>query len=475
MPYDDLRGFLHGLERAGQLLRITDQVMPEPDIAAAGNAACRLGEHAPALYFDNVAGFTSARIAMNVHGSWANHALALDLPKETGTRDQVDEFIRRWERFPVAPQWRDDPPWAEHSRDGDDVNIFEVLPLVRLNDGDGGFYLDKAAVVSCDPQDPDDVGKQNVGIYRLQVTGRRTLGLQPVPMHDIAQHLRKAEEVGEDLPVAIALGNEPVISIVASAPLRYDQNEYEMAGALRGAPAPIVRAPLTGLPVPWGSEVVLEGVVEGRRRELEGPFGEFTGHYSGVRRMAVVRVDRISYRTDPILEHLYLGMPWTEIDYLMAVNTCVPLYQQLKVDFPEVRAVNAMYTHGLVVIVSTAVRYGGFAKAVGARVLTLPHGLGYAATVIMVDEEVDPFNLPQVMWALSTKMNPAGDLVRLPNMSALELLPQSQQRGIIDKLVIDATTPVEPDRRGNYTNPVRDLPEMEQWLERLRHLMAAQR
>ncbi|MEW1826993.1 non-oxidative hydroxyarylic acid decarboxylases subunit C [Streptomyces sp. NPDC088196] len=470
MAHDDLRSFLDTLEREGQLLRITEQVLPEPDVAAAANAAARMGEAAPALYFDNVSGFDNARIAMNVHGSWANHALALGLPKTTGTKDQVDEFIARWAKFPVKPEWRDNPPWAANSVEGDDVNIFGILPLLRLNDGDGGFYIDKAAIVSKDPDDPENSGKQNVGIYRIEVQGRRKLAIQPGPVHDIGLHLRKAEERGEDLPIAITLGNDPVISIVASTPMAYDENEYEMAGALRGAPAPIVKAPLTELPVPWGSEVVIEGVIEGRKREIEGPFGEFTGHYSGGRNMPVIRIDRISYRTDPVFEHLYLGMPWTEIDYLMAPNTCVPLYEQLKKDFPEVRAVNAMYTHGLVIIVSTEKRYGGFAKAVGMRVLTTPHGLGYAATVIVVDEDVDPFNLPQVMWALSTKMNPGDDLIVVPNLSLMELAPQSNTPGVSAKLIIDATTPVEPDNRGNYGNQVRDLPEMGEWLTKLQQL-----
>jgi 4-hydroxybenzoate decarboxylase len=472
MAYDDLRSFLETLEGEGQLMRITEEVLPEPDIAAAANAAPRLGDAAPALYFDNIKGFADARIAMNVHGSWANHALALGLAKGTGIREQVEEFTRRWAEFPVAPEWREDPPWAQNTVEGDDVDIFRVLPLIRLNDGDGGFYIDKAAVVSKDPEDPADWGGQNVGIYRIEVKGRRKLALQPVPMHDIAQHLRKAEEVGEDLPIAITIGNDPVISIVASTPMRYDENEYELAGALRGAPAPIAKALLTGLPVPWGSEVVIEGVIEGRKREIEGPFGEFTGHYSGGRNMTLIRIDRISYRSRPIFEHLYLGMPWTEIDYLMAANTCVPVYQQLKAEFPEVQAVNAMFTHGLVAIVSTRKRYGGFAKAVGMRVLTLPHGLGYAATVIVVDEDVDPFNLPQVMWALSTKMNPRGDLVTVPNLSVLELAPQAQTPGIIDKLIIDATTSVEPDRRGNHSTQVHDLPEAAEWLSRLQHLAA---
>ncbi|EES6386900.1 RNA polymerase sigma factor RpoS [Escherichia coli] len=349
----------------------------------------------------------------------------------------------------------------------------EILPLFRLNDG--GFYLDKACVVSRDPLDPDNFGKQNVGIYRMEVKGKRKLGLQPVPMHDIALHLHKAEERGEDLPIAITLGNDPIITLMGATPLKYDQSEYEMAGALRESPYPIATAPLTGFDVPWGSEVILEGVIESRKREIEGPFGEFTGHYSGGRNMTVVRIDKVSYRTRPIFESLYLGMPWTEIDYLMGPATCVPLYQQLKAEFPEVQAVNAMYTHGLLAIISTKKRYGGFARAVGLRAMTTPHGLGYVKMVIMVDEDVDPFNLPQVMWALSSKVNPAGDLVQLPNMSVLELDPGSSPAGITDKLIIDATTPVAPDNRGHYSQPVVDLPETKAWAEKLTAMLAARK
>ena len=473
MAHDDLRSFLQTLAKEGQLLHITEEVAPEPDLAAAACAATRIGDTSPALYFDNVTGFTNARIAMNVHGSWPNHALALGLPATTPVKEQVEEFARRWGDFPVPPERRDNPPFAENTLDGDEVDLFKVLPLFRLNDGDGGFYLDKAAVVSRDPEDPDNFGKQNLGIYRIQVKGRNKLGLQPVPMHDIALHLNKAEQAGEDLPIAITLGNEPIIPIVAGMPIAYDQSEYEMAGALRGAPAPITRAPLTGLDVPWGCEVVLEGVIEGRRREIEGPFGEFTGHYSGGRNMTVVRIDKISYRTDPVYESLYIGMPWTETDYLIGPNTCVPLLKQLRAEFPEVQAVNAMYTHGLLVIISTAKRYGGFAKAVGMRAMTTPHGLGYVKTVILVDEDVEPFNLPQVMWAISTKVNAAGDLVDIPNLSVLELDPGSQPAGITHKMIIDATTPVDPDNRGHYSQPVTDLPETGQWIGKLQQLLAA--
>jgi vanillate/4-hydroxybenzoate decarboxylase subunit C len=126
----------------------------------------------------------------------------------------------------------------------------------------------------------------------------------------------------------------------------------------------VVESQATGLQLPWGSEIVLEGKILSRVREGEGPFGEFTGHYSGARRTPVVEITKVSHRRNPLFEHLYLGMPWTEIDYLMGVNTCAPLHVQLKAAFPEVQAVNALYTHGLVVIVSTKRRFGGFAKAV---------------------------------------------------------------------------------------------------------------
>ncbi|MEV4734346.1 non-oxidative hydroxyarylic acid decarboxylases subunit C [Saccharopolyspora sp. NPDC049426] len=472
MAYDDLRSFLNALEKEGQLLRISEEVSPEPDLAAAANAAGRIGEGAPALWFDNVSGFTDARIAMNVHGSWRNHAMALGLPKETSTREQVEEFARRWDDFPVTPVRREDAPWKANSVSGEDVNLFDVLPLFRLNDGDGGFYLDKAAVVSRDPDAPEDFDKQNLGIYRIEVIGTDRLALQPVPMHDIAQHLRKAEELGEDLPVAITLGNDPVVPIVAGMPMAYDQSEYEMAGALRGEPMPIATAPLTGFDVPWGSEVVIEGRIESRVRQIEGPFGEFTGHYSGGRRMPVVRIERISHRTNPIFESLYLGMPWTECDYLVGPNTCVPLLKQLRAEFPEVKAVNAMYTHGLLVIISTAKRYGGFAKAVGMRAMTTPHGLGYISQVILVDEDVDPFDLPQVMWAQSAKVNPSEDVVVIPNLSVVELAPASQPAGVTSKMIIDATTPVKPDVRGNFGTPTKDLPETAEWAERLRSELA---
>ncbi|MGG7221430.1 phenolic acid decarboxylase BsdC [Bacillus sp. ATD] len=471
MAYQDFREFLAALEKEGQLLTVNEEVKPEPDLGAAARAASNLGDKSPALLFDNIYGYHNARIAMNVIGSWPNHAMMLGMPKDTPVKEQFFEFAKRYDQFPMPVKREVTAPFHENEITGD-INLFDILPLFRINQGDGGYYLDKACVISRDLEDPDNFGKQNVGIYRMQVKGKDRLGIQPVPQHDIAIHLRQAEERGINLPVTIALGCEPVITTAASTPLLYDQSEYEMAGAIQGEPYRIVKSKLSDLDVPWGAEVVLEGEIIAGEREYEGPFGEFTGHYSGGRSMPIIKIKRVYHRNNPIFEHLYLGMPWTECDYMIGINTCVPLYQQLKEAYPnEIVAVNAMYTHGLIAIVSTKTRYGGFAKAVGMRALTTPHGLGYCKMVIVVDEDVDPFNLPQVMWALSTKMHPKHDAVIIPDLSVLPLDPGSNPSGITHKMILDATTPVAPETRGHYSQPLDSPLTTKEWEQKLMDLM----
>ncbi|MCY8105553.1 UbiD family decarboxylase [Bacillus mojavensis] len=471
MAYQDFREFLAALEKEGQLLTVNEEVKPEPDLGAAARAASNLGDKSPALLFNNIYGYNNAQIAMNVIGSWPNHAMMLGLPKDTPVKEQFFEFAKRYEQFPMEVKREETAPFHENEIT-EDINLFDILPLFRINQGDGGYYLDKACVISRDLEDPDNFGKQNVGIYRMQVKGKDRLGIQPVPQHDIAIHLRQAEERGINLPVTIALGCEPVITTAASTPLLYDQSEYEMAGAIQGEPYRIVKSKLSDLDIPWGAEVVLEGEIIAGEREYEGPFGEFTGHYSGGRSMPIIKIKRVYHRNNPIFEHLYLGMPWTECDYMIGINTCVPLYQQLKEAYPnEIVAVNAMYTHGLIAIVSTKNRYGGFAKAVGMRALTTPHGLGYCKMVIVVDEDVDPFNLPQVMWALSTKMHPKHDAVIIPDLSVLPLDPGSNPSGITHKMILDATTPVAPETRGHYSQPLDSPLTTKEWEQKLMDLM----
>ncbi|GLJ01657.1 non-oxidative hydroxyarylic acid decarboxylases subunit C [Bacillus sp. YKCMOAS1] len=444
MSYRDLREFLDLLESENQLVRIKDEVMPEPDLSAIGRSAPDM-ENAPAVLVEKVKGYNTP-VVLNVHGSWQNHALMLNMDKNTPVKEQFFELERIWDRYPIKPVWVDkkDAPVKEVVIE-EDINLFDVLPLFRINEFDAGFYLSKALVVSKDPNKPESYEEQNAGTYRIQVKGKDKVGIQPLPFHDIAVHLKHAEEKNEPLPIAICLGNDPVLSFMASTPIEYAQSEYDFAGALKGEAIELTKSEQGQLDIPARSEVVLEGYIMPREREIEGPFGEFPGSYSGARLQPIVKITKITHRINPIFENLYLGMPWTEIDYLMALNTSLPLYKQLKRDFPEVEAVNAMYTHGIGTIVSTKSRLGGYGKAVAMRLLSTPHGMPYTKIAIIVDEFVDPFNLEQVMWALTTRVRPDKDVFKIPYAPGMPLDPSSDPAGMHTKLVIDATTPIAPD------------------------------
>lgn len=472
MTYRDLREFLELLESEKQLIRIKEEVMPEPDISAIGRATPDM-ESAPAVLIENIKGYKTP-LVLNVHGSWQNHALMLNMPKDTPVKEQFFELERIWERYPIKPKWveKDAAPIKEVVIE-EDINLFDLLPLFRINENDGGFYSSKALVVTKNPDDPDNFDEQNAGTYRIQVKGKDKVGIQPLPFHDMAIHLEKAEAKNERLPVAIVLGNDPVLSFMASTPVEYAQSEYDFAGALKGEPIELVKSELGGLDIPARSEIVLEGYVETRVREIEGPFGEFPGSYSGARKQPVVRITKITHRKNPIFENLYLGMPWTEIDYLMALNTSIPLYKQLKADFPEVQAVNAMYTHGIGAIVSTKSRFGGYGKSVAMRLLSTPHGMPYTKIVIVVDEFVDPFNLEQVMWAMTTRVRPDKDVFKIPYAPGMPLDPSSEPAGMHTKLVIDATTPVAPDKFERDTYLLETPEKLEIWQETIRDLQRA--
>ena len=155
--YQDLRSFLSTLEENGQLVRIKEEVNPEPDIAAAGRAAANI-ESGPAVLFEKVKGYPYS-VVTNVHGSWANHALMLGMDKTASTKEQFHEINRRWDRFPVKPEIlkREEAPCKENTIDKpEDINLFELLPLYRINDQDGGFFLSKASIFTADPNEPDN-------------------------------------------------------------------------------------------------------------------------------------------------------------------------------------------------------------------------------------------------------------------------------------------------------------------------------
>jgi 4-hydroxybenzoate decarboxylase len=448
--FKDLRSFLDRLEREGQLVHCYDELAPEPDVRALMRGAADVGPAGPAVMLHNIKGYRGKRLVVNVHGSWTNHALMLGMPKTTGLKEQFFELARRWDRYPGELVWVSEPACHQVVLESG-FNLLELLPLCKINEYDGGFYLSKASVVSNDPDRPGDLDTENVGIYRLQVLDANKLAMQGLPFHDIAVHIRKAEALDRPLPVAICLGVDPMLSLVASTPLRYEQSEYKYSAALSGGPMELTKTADGYLDVPAGAEFVLEGEVVPRVRVPEGPFGEFTGGYSGARRQVLIKIERVTHRLDPILENLYIGRSWSECDTLLGLPTCIPLYKQIRETMPEVKAVNALYQHGLTVIIATESRLGGYAKSVAFRAASTPHGIANIKNIILVDADVDPFDLNQVMWAMSTRIRGAQDVIVVPSTPGHPLDPGSMPVGMSCKVIIDCTTPVPPEP------PMRDV------------------
>lgn len=443
-----MRDFLELLDAHGQFVNWPDEVMPEPDIRNVLVAAGRDAMMGPAVQFDRIRGYPGKRLVCGVHGSFSNLALLLGKPKGTSIKDLFYEIIGRWGTGNAQlPRIAPDKAPVHEVRIEKDFNLFELLPLYRINEFDGGFYIAKANVVSRDPEDPDNFDKQNVGIYRIQVQSPDTFTLLSVPVHDLGRQMQTAETKGLPLKLAVMLGNHPAMAMFAATPIGYDESEFAYASSMMGAPIELTTSG-NGIDIQAHCEMVIEAEYVHGVRLHEGPFGEFPGSYSGVRRVPTFRVTGISHRRNPIFENIYIGRGWTEHDTLIGLNTSAPIYADLKKSFPEVVAVNALYQHGLTGIISVKNRFAGFAKSVALRALGTPHGLMYLKNLIMVDDTVDPFDLNEVMWALSTRTR-ADDIMVLPNMAMIPIDPAAVVAGKGHHLIIDATSPMAPDFLGN--------------------------
>jgi vanillate/4-hydroxybenzoate decarboxylase subunit C len=465
----NLRDFLDLLAEHGQMVHWTDPVLPESDIRNVSVAAGNDVAGGPAVLFDKVHGYPGHRVATNVLGSFANLAVLLGFPKTATVREMFFEMVHRWgsdkpllDRVP-----REQAPVFENHVDRD-INLYKLLPLHRINEFDGGFYIAKACIVTRDPLEPENFGKQNVGIYRIQVMGPDTVTILSIPAHDGGRQMMAAEAHDKPLRAAIMIGNHPAMTLFGGTPVGYDESEFAYASQILGSRLRLTHAH-NGADILADSEMVIEADMVLNGRETEGPFGEFPGSYSGVRKVPLFKVTSVSHRHNPIFENIYIGRGWTEHDTLIGLPTSLPIYAALKKDFPEVQAVNAMYQHGLTAIISVRNRMSGFAKSVAMRALGTPHGVMYLKNIILVDDFVDPFDLNEVMWALSTRTR-ANDIIVLPNMPMVPIDPAAEVPGKGHRLIIDATSFMAPDNLGADPHLVTRPggPEIEEMMRRLR-------
>jgi len=467
MAYKDLRSFLDKLEEEKLLIKYSEEIQQFPDVGHISRAVTDMGHYGPAVIMDNIAGYKGKRVVVGVHGSWANHALMFGLPKETTLKEQFFELLRIWDKYPGEVEFVDNAPCQEVVYDKD-INLYEIMPLYRSNALDGGCYFSKAAIVSREPYDPDNFDAVNVGCYRVQVQGPDTLGFQTAPFHDLGEHVAQAERENEPLPLVITIGNDPLTNFMASTSIAYNESEYKYVSAMGGFTYPLTKSLEAGLPIPANSEYVIEGYLIPKKRVVEGPFCEYPGSYTGVRRQMQIKVTKVTTRKDPIFESLYIGFPWNEADTLQALNTSIPIYKQVKKDFPGVVAVNAMYQCGQTVIVSTSQRMAGQAKTIAMRVLSTTHQ-AYVRNLIIVDAEVDPFNWEEITWALSTRVR-RQDINIIEAAPGSHILPNCPNSVTDHKLIIDATTPVPPDKLMKESKIAWKEPQVSDWVSILSNL-----
>lgn len=472
MAYRDLREFISALEERGMLKRVRAEVDPVLEISEIVNrVAMRKG---PALLFENVKG-SEFPVAANLFGSEARMKLALGVERlesigealsellmpsiPSSLREKLSSLAKIKDALSFPPKLVKRAPCQEVVLEGEEASL-RRLPILKTWPLDGGRYITLPLVFTKDPNS----GKRNLGMYRMQVYDARTTGMHWQVHKHGAEHFRRARERGERLEVAVALGADPATIFSAIAPLPEDFDELLFAGFLRRQGVELVKCRTVDLEVPAWAEFVIEGYVDPAEERLEGPFGDHTGYYSMPERFPVFHVTCITHRKDAIYPATVVGKPWLEDAYLgKAVERIfLPL---IKMHLPEVVDINlppeAVF-HNLAVV-SIKKRYPGHAK----KVMFALWGMGqmmFTKVMVVVDHDVDVQNPQEVLWAASSNIDPARDVVVISGTPTDTLDHASQLPNYGSKLGIDATRKWKEE---GYTREWPPVLEMSEEVKRL--------
>ena len=442
MIYKDLRGFIKQVDDIGALRRVNG-ADPKFELGgitevAAGTAEC------PALLFDRIKGHEKGfRVFTNATTTPQRAALALGIDPTLTPLDALKAWMEKRKALaPHKPIEVAKAPFLENVMRGRSVDLGK-LPAPYWHRKDGGPFIGSGSIVIM--RDPDG-GWINASIYRVQVHGKNKVTIQfDHPGRHGAIIARKYWDKGQSCPVAIVNGEDPALFVAGFEYLPDGQSEYDFAGAIKGAPMEMLNGPLTGFPLPAQAEIILEGeLLPTTEMTLpEGPFGEFTGYYAAdARPCPVMQVSAIYYRDDPILlgsppmkpPRFHFGLPfraasiWSQLD-MAGVTDVVGVWQHVA---------------QLMTVVAIRQRYAGHAK----RAALIAAAQSYMGRlVVVVDDDVDPSDLADVMWAVTTRCEPAEqiDIVRNAWSSALDpRIPDADKRAGItshSKAIIEAVRP----------------------------------
>jgi UbiD family decarboxylase len=341
----DLRELLDYVRSKGRLLRIERAVSPEPDVQSLCRAASELKD--TSLLFDRITGYQGKRLVVNLLASWANCALMCGLPADLPTPELLDVMCSRadGQSYKLVFVDTEKAPSYECLETGE-IDLYRTLPLFRVNEHDGGFYLHKACIVSEDMAAWARHNRMKFGMYSLQVQGRDRLGVHLSGTDNLSLHLSVAEKAHRRLPVAVCLGVPPLAALVASVGIGYERTEYDLISALYEHPFELTRCVKSKLSVPACAEYVLEGYIEPGVRCPEGPFTCDGGTLSEIKRQPQIVVTAIAHRQDPILDNTYVGKSWTEHDCLIGIASTLRLHKQAKDALPEI-ALSGTHAEGV--------------------------------------------------------------------------------------------------------------------------------
>ncbi len=465
MAYADLREFMAALEERGRLVRVAESVSPVLEMTEIQTRL--LAEGGPAVLFENVEGH-GMPVLVNLFGTVERVAWGMGRePHELRELGRTLAFLRQpqppeslreaWEMAPMLkaamamrPKTVASPPCQEVVWRGKEIDLGR-LPVQTCWPGEPAPLITWPLVVTRGPGDtPED--SFNLGIYRMQVTGRDRTLMRWLRHRGGAQHYRRwKRQKREPFPAAAVIGADPGTILAAVTPVPDTMSEYRFAGLLRGRRLELADGVSVPLKVPARAEIVIEGHVDLEEYGEEGPYGDHTGYYNAVERFPVFRVSAITMRRDPVYLSTFTGRPPDEPSVLgEALNELfVPLLQQ---QFPEIvdfwlPPEGCSYR---VAVVSIKKAYPGHARRIMMAVWSYLRQFTYTKFVIVVDEDIDCRDWKDVVWAISTRVDPARDLVMVENTPIDYLDFASPEPGLGSKLGIDATDKWPPETRREW-------------------------
>ncbi len=409
--YDGLRSFLDECERLGEV-----QVIKGADwnleIGAVTEATSEMIEEPPALLFDEIKDYpkgwrvlsipTASRVRMNI---------VLGLPIDTPAMEIVRNTARRIRSTkPIPPREVADGPILQNVIKGSKVDVLK-FPVLKSHKNDGGRYIGTGcSVINRDPE----TGYVNMGTYRMQVHKPDLLGLWMSPGQQGRQICERYWAQGKACPVVATFGGDPLIFLLSYTKFPFGVSELERVGGLLGRPLDVIKGPLTGLPIPAHCEVAIEGEIPPPSEEMhsEGPFGEWPGYYTvgtGANGdlQPVIRVKAIYHRDDPIL--LNMAPQWPGAPHHSVRFEGGMLWDQMEA--AGVPGIAGVYLHHpMLVVVAIKQQYAGHAKQAGMACLVCSASARNGRWVIVVDEDIDPSNMKEVTWAMTTRVDPASDI-----------------------------------------------------------------